>query len=121
MFITWQKTVGGRLKSDPRFSTTPVWNNLPLPNVLPALRPRIILAGQVLRSIRASHPQRSLADHYNPLAMDPALVAAHAALDRVVDKAFGARRPLTTVADRQAVLFTCFAAMASGEVLPSTL
>src|SRR5699024_6962353 len=30
MFITWQKTVGGRLKSDYRFSNTIVWNNLPL-------------------------------------------------------------------------------------------
>ncbi len=33
MFIVWQKTVGGRLKSDPRFSKEIVWNTLPLPAV----------------------------------------------------------------------------------------
>ena len=31
------------------------------------------------------HLERSLAQHYNPLAMDQALVKAHAALDRVMD------------------------------------
>ncbi|WP_316986755.1 type IIL restriction-modification enzyme MmeI [Corynebacterium tuberculostearicum] len=43
--------------------------------------------------------------HYNPLAMDPALVKAHDALDREVDKAFGASRKLTTVRQRQELLF----------------
>ncbi|MBJ8009996.1 type IIL restriction-modification enzyme MmeI, partial [Bacillus cereus] len=33
MFITWQKTVGGRIKADPNFSNTIVWNNLPLPGI----------------------------------------------------------------------------------------
>ncbi|WP_349362324.1 type IIL restriction-modification enzyme MmeI [Glutamicibacter nicotianae] len=38
------------------------------------------------------HPERSLAEHYNPLAMAPELVKAHDALDREVDKAMGGRR-----------------------------
>lgn len=42
MFITWQKAVGGRLKSDLNFSNTIVWNNLPLPEVDPKLRAQII-------------------------------------------------------------------------------
>ena len=46
---------------------------------------RIIDAGQLVLRARERHPQRSLAEHYNPLAMDPALVKAHAALDRVMD------------------------------------
>lgn len=105
MFITWQKTVGGRLKSDPSFSSSLVWNNLPLPQVNPATRKKIIAAGQGVIRARALHPDRSLAEHYNPLAMDPALVAAHRKLDAVVDRAFGATKTLTTERERQAILF----------------
>ena len=54
---------------------------------------------------RALHPERSLAEHYNPLAMAPELIKAHDALDREVDKAFGASRKLTTVRQRQELLF----------------
>src|SRR5699024_3280521 len=33
MFITWMKTVGGRMKSDLSFSSTITWNNFPLPHL----------------------------------------------------------------------------------------
>src|SRR5699024_5720457 len=58
MFITWQKTVGGRLKSDYRFSNTIVWNNLPLPNVSEELRAQDIEAGQGVLQARALYPER---------------------------------------------------------------
>lgn len=105
MFITWQRSVGGRMKSDYRFSNTVVWNNLPLPAVDSDLRAQIIEAGRGVLAARAKHPERSLADHYNPLAMDPELLRAHDALDRVVDKAFGATRSLRSNEERQAILF----------------
>ena len=105
MFITWQKTVGGRWKSDPNFSNTLVWNTLPLPKLTPATRSAVIAAGQQVLAARELHPERSLEDMYNPLGMDPTLVSAHNALDRIIDKAFGARKALHTEADRQRVLF----------------
>lgn len=105
IFITWQKAIGGRLKSDLRFSNTIVWNNLPLPEVSAELRSQIIDAGKGVLTARALHPERSLADHYNPLAMAPELLKAHAALDKFVDKAFGATRILKSNEERQAVLF----------------
>lgn len=105
MFITWQKTVGGRWKSDPNFSNTLVWNTLPLPRLAPATRLAAIDAGLKVIAARELHPDRSLEDMYNPLGMDPTLVSAHNALDRVIDKAFGSRRALHTEADRQRVLF----------------
>lgn len=105
MFIAWQKGIGGRLKSDPSFSNTLVWNNLPLPPVDDALRQQIIDAGQGVLDARALHPERSLADHYNPLAMAPELLKAHAALDRVVDRAFGATTGLRSNEERLQLLF----------------
>lgn len=109
MYLTWQKTIGGRLKSDPSFSSTIVWNNLPLPLLTPESRTKIIAAGQTVLSARGLHAGRSLAQQYQPLAMAPELVDAHRALDRVVDKAFGAfgsgRARNLSEADRQKVLF----------------
>lgn len=105
MFITWMKTVGGRLKSDISFSSTITWNNFALPPLDGQARHRIIEAGQKVLAARELHPERSLAEHYNPLAMDPALVKAHEALDREVDKAMGAPRKLTTARQRQELLF----------------
>ena len=111
MFITWQRTVGGRLKSDLRFSKDITWNTFPLPGLDEKSREKIIKSGQGVLAAREIHPKRSLVDHYNPLAMDPALVKAHDALDREVDKVFGAPRKLTTERQRQELLFANYARM----------
>ena len=105
MFITWQRAVGGHMKSDLRFSNKIVWNTLPLPAVSDKQRAEIISAGQGVLDARAEQPGTSLADMYNPLAMSPSLLKAHRALDRAVDRAFGAKKPLETNEERLALLF----------------
>lgn len=115
MFMTWQRAVGGKIKSDLRFSNTLVWNNLPLPAVDEDLREKIIEAGKGVIAARELHPERSLAEHYNPLAMSPALLKAHAALDRVVDKAFGAKKALASNEERLTLLFERYAEMTAAE------
>jgi len=109
MFIAWQRVAGGRIKSDLRFSATVVWNNLPLPEVSEKQRDQVIAGGQAVLEARALHPERSLAQHYAPLAMDPALLKAHRTLDVAVDKAFGAKRVCTSEQQRQRILFERYA------------
>ena len=109
MFITWQKTVGGRLKSDVSFSNTVVWNNLPLPKLEPETRQKIIDAGHGVLEAREKHPERTLAQHYNPLVMDPELLKAHAKLDASVDTAFGAKGSCEDEKQRQEILFARYA------------
>lgn len=111
MFITWMKAVGGRLESRISFSSTITWNNFPLPALEAAQREAIIHAGQGALDARALHPERSLAQHYSPLAMDPVLVKAHDALDRDVDRAFGAKKTLRSNEERAALLFDRYAEM----------
>ena len=89
------------------------WNTFPVPELDDKTRQRIIKAGQKVLDARAQHPERSLADHYNPLAMAPELVKAHNDLDREVDKAMGAPRKLTTERQRQEILFSNYARMTS--------
>ena len=105
MFITWQRAVGGHMKSDLRFSNKIVWNTLPLPAVSDKQRAEIIAAGQGILDARAEQPGVSLADMYNPLAMAPSLLKAHRVLDRAVDRAFGAKKALETNEERLALLF----------------
>ncbi len=109
MFITWQKAVGGRLESRLNFANTLTWNTFPVPELDEKTRERIIKAGQKVLDARALHPERSLAEHYNPLAMAPELLKAHDALDREVDKAMGAARKLTSERQRQELLFANYA------------
>ena len=115
MFMTWQRTIGGRLKSDLSFANTLTWNTFPVPELSEKQRDAIIKAGQKVLDARALHPERSLADHYNPLAMDPVLVKAHDGLDREVDKAFGAPRKLTVERQRQELLFSNYVELAGLE------
>jgi|AntAceMinimDraft_12_1070368.scaffolds.fasta_scaffold08427_3 hypothetical protein len=115
MFITWQKLVGGRLESRPSFSNTIVWNNFPLPSTPPTLREAIVAAGENVQQVRAKFPTSSLADLYNPLAMDPSLLKAHAELDAVVDKAFGAQKRLHSSEEREQLLFEAFLRLSESE------
>ncbi|MGP5603487.1 type IIL restriction-modification enzyme MmeI, partial [Corynebacterium casei] len=115
MFITWQKMIGGRLESRLRFASTLTWYTFPVPALEDKDRERIIKAGKEILEARAIHPERSLSEHYNPLAMDMALVKAHDALDREVYKAFGADRKLTSERQRQELLFANYSQLTFGK------
>ena len=60
-----------------------------------------------------NYPRRSLAQHYAPLGMDPALVKAHDGLDAVMDKIMGAPRRCRTELERQELLFARYAQLTS--------
>ena len=115
MLMTWQMTIGGRLESRLRFANKIVWNTLPLPEVSDKQRAAIIAAGQGVLDARAEQPGVSLADMYNPLAMAPSLLKAHRVLDRAVDRAFGAKKPLETNEERLALLFKRYQEMTATE------
>ena len=77
---------------------------------------RIIDAGQLVLRARERHPEGSLAEHYNPLAMDQTLLKAHDEMDREVNKAFGGARKLTNERQRQELLFASYGELARGYV-----
>ena len=120
MHMAWVRSVCGRLESRYRYSKDIVYNNFPwpdLPKPAPAgtdkHRAAIETSAQGVLDVRAQFPDATLADLYDPLTMPPALVKAHAALDRAVDaaylaaeKAAGRKSPkLGTDAERVAFLF----------------
>lgn len=118
MFDAWIRAVAGRLKSDMRIAPDLVYNTFPFPEREGAYTQRIEAAAQGVIDERARFPNSSLADLYDVTATPAALVQAHDALDRVVDSAIaGPRRRLSSLADRQAVLFDRYVELRGGGTL----
>lgn len=89
MHNAWLKFIGGRMKSDPRYSIDIVYNTFPMP-VLDDKQASIIadLADAILVERARWQPASSLAHLYDPLGMPPELKEAHRRLDAAVDKAY---------------------------------
>lgn len=111
MHMAWVRAVAGRLKSDYSYSPA-VYNNFPWPDPSPKQRDAIEAAGQGILDARAQYATTSLADLYDASTMPAALIKAHAALDRVVDAAYG-RRSFASEAERVAFLFERYQALAA--------
>lgn len=108
MFITWMKTVGGRMKSDPSFSSTITWNNFPLQPIDAKGREAIEGAGRAILAARAEHPELTLEDHYRPGDMQESVMEAHLQLDHLVDRVFGLDEASPSLLRRQEALFTAY-------------
>ena len=87
MHMAWLRHVGGRLKSDYRYSVGMVYNTFPLPPRESDLSKLQHLAEAILDT-RAEHPDASLANLYDPDLMPISLRKAHRALDRFVDRLY---------------------------------
>ena len=87
MHMAWLRHIGGRLKSDYRYSIGLVYNTFPLPP--DGLDPsKLDPLAQAVLDARASHSEATLADLYDPDLMPPNLRRAHQALDRAVDRLY---------------------------------
>ncbi len=89
MHMAWMRTVGGRLKSDYRYSGSMVYNNFPWPeSATTAQRMVVETTAQAVLDVRKQFPDSTLADLYDPVLMPSPLAKAHAELDRAVDRCY---------------------------------
>ena len=106
LHMAWVRIVGGRLKSDYRYSGSMVYNNFPWPSPTANQRDGVEERAKAVLAAREPHlsPRGlgTLADIYDPLAMPAALLKAHAALDRAVERCY---RPEPFRSDRERVEF----------------
>lgn len=107
VFTVWVESISGRLKSDFSISATVTLNTFPWQVLSAADEERITAAAQGVLDARAEHPESTLADLYDPLAMPANLLAAHRQLDRAVLDAYGLPRD-SAPADVLAHLFTLY-------------
>ena len=89
MHMAWVKTVGGRLKSDYRYSASIVYNNFPFPDIEAARSAGVEeMAEEVLR-VRRCFPTMSLGRLYSADGMPESLRDVHRRLDEAVDSLYG--------------------------------
>ncbi|WP_314647620.1 DNA methyltransferase [uncultured Microbacterium sp.] len=104
MFMAWVETFAGRLKSDISISPALAYFPVPWPTVSDNQREVLAEGWKSIVAARDLFPDATLADLYDIDAMPHQLLSAHAALDSVVDKLFGARRKLADNAERLSIL-----------------
>lgn len=120
MFMTWVRSVAGRLKSDFRLSSELVYNTFPWPAAAPGKVQRVgQLAADVLRA-RENHPGSTLADLYDPTGTPPDLSKAHGALNKAVASLYG-RPTVPTELARQAILFERYTDLTTSGMLPGVV
>ena len=88
MHMAWLRHVGGRLKSDYRYSSGLVYNTFPTPPGDAADLSKLEPLAQAVLDARAAYPDATLADLYDRDLMPPNLRRAHQALDRAVDRLY---------------------------------
>jgi len=87
--MSWLRTIGGRLKSDYRYTGSIVYNTFPWCNPTEQQKANIEKTAQMILDARAKYPDCSLADLYDETTMPPELRKAHQANDKAVMLAYG--------------------------------
>ena len=107
MHMAWLRYIGGRLKSDYRYSIGLVYNTFPTPEGFASGDldlSRLEILAQAVLDARNEHPDSTLADMYDPDLMLPALHKAHQAVDKAVDRLYR-REPFGCERERVEYLF----------------
>ena len=111
MHMAWLRHIGGRLKSDYRYSIGLVYNTFPSPpGFADADTSSLEPLAQAVLDARAAHSEATLAELYDPELMPPNLRRAHHALDRAVDRLYRRRR-FTSERERAEYLFALYERM----------
>jgi len=111
--MSWLGHIGGRLKSDYRYSIGLVYNTFPWPDLTDADKARLEGLAQAVLDARAAHPGATLADLYDPDVMPADLRRAHRALDQAVDRLYR-KAPFDSDRERVEHLFTLYEKMTAG-------
>lgn len=114
LHMAWTRAVGGKMKSDYRYSNTIVYNNFPVPPLTNAIKGELVLGALRVLDVREYHCERTLAELYDPNLMPADLRAAHAEVDRLVDSIYS-NRAYETDEQRLADLFAMYEAMTIDE------
>ncbi|HEY5288124.1 MAG TPA: DNA methyltransferase [Solirubrobacteraceae bacterium] len=115
MHTAWVGTVGGRLKTDYRYSAVLCYNTFPVPSLSDGDRARLAEHALAILEAREHHSDRTLGGLYIPDKMPLDLQRVHEALDKTVDNLYGATTPSTT--ERLEMLFDLYEHMTAAETV----
>ena len=107
MHMTWVRSVGGRLKSDIRYSSALCYNTFPFPNITPKQKESLASHVYNILEEREKYPEKTMADLYDPDKMPDGLREAHKYLDQAIDQIYRSK-PFESDEDRLAHLFKLY-------------
>ncbi|MBC6495131.1 DNA methyltransferase [Microbacterium sp. 4-7] len=108
--MCWMRAVGGKMKTDYRYSGTIIYNNFPVPPLSDTVKEKLTIAALRVLDVREYHCERTLAELYDPDKMPQDLREAHAAVDSLVDSIY-AKRPYELDEQRLSDLFALYERM----------
>lgn len=116
MHIVWVKAVAGRLKTDMQYSNTLCYNTFPFPDITLKQKENLNLYVFAILDERAKHPEKTMAQLYDPDKMPKGLKQAHEELDRAVEQCYRLQ-PFTSDTERLEYLFKLYEEMTKSGTL----
>lgn len=110
MHNLWVRAVGGRLKTDIRYSATLCYNTFPFPKLTEAQKKELSILADNIITVREENYFLTLGEMYNPETMPEDLRKAHHQLDLAVERIYRPE-PFASDEERLAHLFKLYAKM----------
>jgi len=114
MHMVWVRAVAGQLETRIRYSSAIVYNNFPVPPLTEVEKKAIEEKVFAVLDARESHPEKTLAELYDPDKMPEDLRKAHEELDSVVDTVYR-KKQFENDEERLAHLFDLYETMTASE------
>jgi type II restriction/modification system DNA methylase subunit YeeA len=86
--MIWVKTVGGKLKTDYRYSSSICYNTFPFPNISKQRKEELTQCTLNILDERSKHSEKTLAQLYDPDKMPAGLKEAHRLNDLAVERCY---------------------------------
>lgn len=116
MHMAWLGAVGGKMKTDYRYSNTIVYNNFPVPDLKLKTKEQLTQTALRILDVREYYCENTLAELYDPDKMPDLLREAHDNNDALVDKIYQrGTKPFHSDDERLAELFKRYEEMTAGE------
>ncbi len=116
MHMVWVRAVGGKLKTDYRYSAKLCYNTFPFPNISDKKKENLNLYVFSILDERAKHPEKTMAQLYDPETMPAGLRKAHKELDEAIERCYRLQ-PFTNDTERLEYLFKLYEEMTTRETL----
>ena len=107
MHMAWVRAVAGRLETRIRYSSTLCYNTFPFPNISGDQKKRIEMYVFEVLDEREKHPEKTLAELYDPDKMPDGLRQAHHNLDIAIEQCYRTK-PFASDEERLEHLFNLY-------------
>jgi hypothetical protein len=112
--MVWVRSVGGKLKTDIRYSSALCYNTFPFPSIIPQQKESLTSHVYNILEEREKYPEKTMSELYDPDKMPQGLKEAHKYLDLAVDQIYR-NKPFENDEERLAYLFKLYQSMIAQE------